>query len=699
MYIWNKAPFIRLILPFLFGILMAIYFPFQIKFSLFIIIIMAFILAIVMLFPIFTSSYRKSWWFGLLVNGSLFLFSFQLTILKTEKFSDNHFSKYTNGTQLAYCRLTEQYLEKEKSLKVIVQVQAIKQGDNWKNTSGKAMLFFKKDSLSLKLKYGDQLFINANLNDIPPPQNPGEFNYKRFLKFHNVYNQAYIKNADWIYCGENKGNYLLEKSYKLKNNLLAILTENNLYGLEFAVGSALLLGYVDKLDADIISAYASTGALHILSVSGLHVAIIYIVFNWLLSFLLKFKYGNIIRAIILILLLWSYATLTGLSPSVLRAATMFSFIIIAKAYFRNTNIYNTLAASAFLLLLFNPYFIMDVGFQLSYIAVIGIIYIQPKIYDWFELDNWLLDQIWKITSVSIAAQIATFPLGFYYFNQFPNYFLFSNLIVIPISTAIIYLGIALFTFAKFSLITSYLAMGFGFGVWFLNQSVNAIEKWPYAVIQGISITAFETFLLYLFIAALLIYFSTRKFISLLMVFILFITILSSQLIEQFNQYKQKSFVIYNIPKTSAIDFISAKSNILLTDTAFAKNEKALLYRVKHNLWNLGINNTKIISENIKTNYLSINNNFIQFYDLRMTKINAINNFKIVAKDPIHLDYLIISENPKLQISEIFKQYNARIIVFDSSNSIYNIRKWKTECKLLNQAYYSVVDSGALIVSL
>ncbi len=699
MYIWNKAPFIRLILPFLFGILIAIYFPFQIKFSLFIIIIMAFILAIVMLFPIFTSSYRKSWWFGLLVNGSLFLFSFQLTILKTEKFSDNHFSKYTNGTQLAYCRLTEQYLEKEKSLKVIVQVQAIKQGKNWKNTSGKAMLFFKKDSLSLKLKYGDQLFINANLNDIPPPQNPGEFNYKRFLQFHNVYNQAYIKNADWVYCGENKGNYLLKKSYKLRNNLLEILTENNLYGLEFAVGSALLLGYVDKLDADIISAYASTGALHILSVSGLHVAIIYIVFNWLLSFLLRFKYGNIIRAIILILLLWSYATLTGLSPSVLRAATMFSFIIIAKAYFRNTNIYNTLAASAFLLLLFNPYFIMDVGFQLSYIAVIGIIYIQPKIYDWFELDNWLLDQIWKITSVSIAAQIATFPLGFYYFNQFPNYFLFSNLIVIPISTAIIYLGIALFTFAKFSLITSYLAMGFGFGVWFLNQSVNAIEKWPYAVIQGISITAFETFLLYLFIAALLIYFSTRKFISLLMVFILFITILSSQLIEQFNQYQQKSFVIYNIPKTSAIDFISAKSNILLTDTAFAKNEKALLYRVKHNLWNLGINNTKIISENIKTNYLSINNNFIQFYDLRMTKINAINNFKIVAKDPIHLDYLIISENPKLQISEIFKQYNARIIVFDSSNSIYNIRKWKTECKLLNQAYYSVVDSGALIVSL
>ena len=699
MYIWNKAPFIRLILPFLFGILIAIYFPFQIKFSLFIIIIMAFILAIVMLFPIFTSSYRKSWWFGLLVNGSLFLFSFQLTILKTEKFSDNHFSKYTNGTQLAYCRLTEQYLEKEKSLKVIVQVQAIKQGKNWKNTSGKAMLFFKKDSLSLKLKYGDQLFINANLNDIPPPQNPGEFNYKRFLQFHNVYNQAYIKNADWVYCGENKGNYLLKKSYKLRNNLFEILTENNLYGLEFAVGSALLLGYVDKLDADIISAYASTGALHILSVSGLHVAIIYIVFNWLLSFLLRFKYGNIIRAIILILLLWSYATLTGLSPSVLRAATMFSFIIIAKAYFRNTNIYNTLAASAFLLLLFNPYFIMDVGFQLSYIAVIGIIYIQPKIYDWFELDNWLLDQIWKITSVSIAAQIATFPLGFYYFNQFPNYFLFSNLIVIPISTAIIYLGIALFTFAKFSLITSYLAMGFGFGVWFLNQSVNVIEKWPYAVIQGISITAFETFLLYLFIAALLIYFSTRKFISLLMVFILFITILSSQLIEQFNQYQQKSFVIYNIPKTSAIDFISAKSNILLTDTAFAKNEKALLYRVKHNLWNLGINNTKIISENIKTNYLSINNNFIQFYDLRMTKINAINNFKIVAKDPIHLDYLIISENPKLQISEIFKQYNARIIVFDSSNSIYNIRKWKTECKLLNQAYYSVVDSGALIVSL
>ncbi len=632
----------------------------------------------------------------------LFLSAYQLTIFKTEKFSSNHFSKFIDSTQYVYARLTEPYLEKDKSIKVVLEILEVKQGEKWERTCGKAMVYFKKDARSLKFSYGDELVIRTNFNEVPLPQNPGEFNYKRFLAFHNVFHQAYIKNGDWAASGYNTGNWILRNSIQLRNILLDVFAENHIQNDEYAVGSALLLGYVDKLDADIISAYSSTGALHVLSVSGLHVAIVYIVFNWLLFFLDKIKYGKIIKAIVLLLLLWFYAALTGLSPSVLRSAAMFSFIIFAKAFNRHTNIYNTLAASAFFLLIINPYLIMDVGFQLSYLAVIGIVYIQPKIYSWFEVKNWLLDQIWTITSVSIAAQIATFPLGLHYFHQFPNYFLLSNLIVIPISTVIIYLGLSVFAFAKISLLVKYLAIAFSWAVWILNSSVEIIEKWPYALLKGISISVFETWLMYGLIILFLYYFTKRQYRYLVYSMCFAIIILCSQILEQNNQFAQRKMIIYNIPKTSAIDFISSKSNVFLTDSTFAKNESGLLFRVKHNWWDLGLTNSKVISTEIKTNDLNIKDQFVQFFDKRMAIIKGQEEFINPTSNSsqiIHLDYIIVSMNPQLKIEELLKMYHADRIIFDSSNSQYHLNKWEAECKRLNQDFYSVMDSGALVLDI
>ena len=702
MNVWNQAPFVRLILPFIAGILIAVYFPYPFEYGILVIIALVSVIALIILIPRLNISYKKSWWFGLLVNSTLLLFSYQLTVSKTEILSPLHFSKFTDSTFYAHVRLNEPYLEKEKSLKVVVEVLSVKQGDKWKNTCGKAMVYFKKNTHSLQLSYGDELIMKADFKEIPPPQNPGEFDYKRFLSFHNVFHQAYEKNCDWVFTGSNSGNPILRNASSLRNSLLNVFSANHIQNDEFAVGSALLLGYADKLDADIITAYASTGALHVLSVSGLHVAIVYVVFNWLLFFFNKIKYGLIIKAVVLLLLLWFYAALTGLSPSVLRSAAMFSFIIVAKAFDRNSNIYNTLAASAFFLFLFNPYLIMDVGFQLSYIAVIGIVYIQPLIHDWFEVNNWLLAQAWTITSVSIAAQIATFPLGLHYFHQFPNYFLLSNFIVIPVSTLIIYLGLSVFAFAKIPILVKYLAIAFSWSVWILNSSVELIETWPYAVLQGISITVFETVLLYGLIVSFLYYFSKMQYKYLMFAMSLAVIILCSQLIEQYRQFNQEKWIVYNIPKTSAMDFISEKSNVFLTDTAFANNKSGLSFRIKHNWWDLGLNNTKIISGNFHSGNLTINNDLIQFDDKRMAIVNEkgpIKNSALLSFKPLSIDYLIISKNPHIHIEEVSKQYRAKVIVFDSSNSEYAVKKWKAECIKLNQSFYSVMDSGALVVNL
>lgn len=700
MKVWNQAPLVRLLIPFLLGILFAVYLPFHFSNILFYTSILFCVIAGVVLIPKLNVSYRKSFWFGLLINSSIFIFAYQLTLYKTQKFSASHFSYHCPGNSNVYVRLADSYIEKEKSLKIIIDVLAVKEFGIWKKCTGKALVYFKTDSLALKLNYGDELLMNVDFKEVPKPQNPGEFNYKRFLSFHNIYDQAYVKSNDWKSLNQNSGNVILKYSIGLRNDLLEVLKQNQLTGDELSVGAALLLGYTDKLDADIISAYSSTGALHVLSVSGLHVAIIYIVFSWLLVFLDKHKKGRMIKAVLLILFLWFYAALTGLSPSVLRAATMFSFIIVAKAFNKHTNIYNTLAASALFLLLVNPYLIMEVGFQLSYLAVIGIVYIQPKIYEWFEFNNWFLDQIWMITAVSIAAQIATFPLGLHYFHQFPNYFLLSNLIVIPVSTLIIYVGIALFSFSTIPILIKYLAVAFTWLIWFLNASVKWIESLPFSLLQGISISVFETWLLYGLIILFLFYLSNRKYKFLIFSLSFCVVILISQVVEQQMQFNQKKIVIYNVAKTTAIDFVNTKQNVLLTDSVFAKSDSRLLFHVKHNWWDLGMNKSKIISEDFISESLYIKNNFIQFFNKRLYVLNKKIQFNNEsARNKLNVDYLVISSNIRMSIEEITDMFRVKIFIFDSSNSEYRIKQWKAECEELNQEYCSIMDEGALEINL
>ncbi len=704
MNIWGQFPLIRLIIPFIAGVILAIFLPLPIPYLLLIISSLLIIISIIVFLPKLIYSYKNTWIFGILLQSTLFLSAYQFTLLKTEKLSANHFSNYCDSTQFVYAKLVDPIIEKPKSVKAVMEIMSVKRESKWNQTRGKAMIYLFKDSASLHLRYGDELILNANFHDVPPPQNPGEFDYKRFLSFHNINQQAYLKAGDWVKIGRNSGNPVYVYANNLQHKLLTIFTENNISGNEFAVGAALLLGYTDKLDADIIQAYASTGALHVLSVSGLHVAIIYVVLNWLLFFFDKFKYGNIFKAIILLLFIWFYAMLTGLSPAVLRSAAMLSLIIIAKAYKRKTNIYNTLAASVFILLLYNPYLIMDVGFQLSYLAVIGIVFIQPKIDAWINTENWwwLFQKIWELMSVSLAAQLATFPLGLHYFHQFPNYFLLSNFIVIPISTLIMYLGISVFVFVKVPLLVKYVALCFNYCIWILNFTVTKIERFPYSLIQGISISIFETWIIYGVILIFIYYFMSRKFKYLAVSLSLLVVLLVSLIQEQYAEYHQRKLIVYNIPKSSAIDFIDGKSNVFLSDTALIHNESSLLFHVKHNWWNLGLNETKMITDSFQSNHLTINGNCFQFFNKKIIRFEKSNTNKQIDKlnvAQLPIDYLLITKNPSIRIESLLKLYSPKLIIFDSSNSKYHLIKWTEECRALNRKFYSVSDSGALILDI
>ncbi|MEM9053079.1 MAG: ComEC/Rec2 family competence protein, partial [Bacteroidota bacterium] len=264
---------------------------------------------------------------------------------------------------------------------------------------------------------------------------------------------------------------------------------------EFGVISALVLGDKAQLDVDLRRQFVNAGVVHILAVSGLHVGIIYFLFGWLFDLLLK-KKGRLLKFILLLLILWAYAALTGFSPSVLRAATMFSFISLGKYHWKYGNVYNMIAGSAVVLLVVDPLLITQVGFQLSYLAVIGIVYFHPKFYSLLTFETWLPDKIWSLTCVSLSAQLATFPLSVFYFHQFPVLFPLSNLLVIPLATAILYLGISWLILSWVPFLSSILEFLTIKATYILNLTVETFNELPIVTLRGLYLTEIETILLY-----------------------------------------------------------------------------------------------------------------------------------------------------------------------------------------------------------
>lgn len=710
MHFWNKVPFLRLVIPLISGILVAIYTETPVDFFKYLLGLLFFALLAFTFVKKITDNYRLRILFGFILNLFLFLSGYESTIRKTDKFKPEHYTHLTFNLGMVIAEVADPPVEKEKTYKVVLNIIACEDSGKWISTTGKAIVYLQKDSLRQKVMYGDKLLIGTKFKDVTPPQNPSEFDYRRYLSFHQIHQQAYVKSISWKILKGNENNGLRKYAYVLRDKLLAIFKRNHVAGDELAVASALMLGYKDGLDQEIRRAYSGTGAMHVLSVSGLHVGIIFIVFNSLLFFLDKIKYGNIIKAIILILLLWAYALLTELSPSVLRSAVMFSFIVAGQSFKRYTNIYNTLASSAFFLLFYDPYLIMEIGFQLSYMAVIGIVYLQPKIYNCWETDYWLLDKVWAITAVSIAAQLITFPLGLLYFHQFPNYFLLSNVPVIFLTTLIIYLGVLLIVISPLDVLAGFTGKILSYLTKFLNESVFWIEKLPFSVTQG-SISILETGLIYIFLISGLLFLTFKKtnYLMLGLTTLAFLILLG--LLENLEQIQQKKFIIYNLNNTSAYNFIDGRDNLLFSDTSLINDPYKLLFHVHNNWINLGVGNENIIalnefwslpgSDNSMTALKSpffVKENFMQFYNKRIAFINAPIK-EIAFGQKLKLDYVVLSKNVKTTIRKLLKTVDCKTIIIDSSNSVYKTQGWLNECAELNMDCYSVTENGAFLADL
>jgi competence protein ComEC len=586
----------------------------------------------------------------------------------------------------------------EKTHGFKVDIQQILIDDKWQSYTGDAMIYFQKDSLSKDLQYGDQLLVKSRLSELEPPKNPLEFNYKRFLGFDQIYHQQYVTTGNWMKLAENKGNFIMASSIKTGQYLEAIMDEYIQNERSLAIAKALTLGVKNELDNELRNAYASAGAMHVLAVSGLHVGIIFLIISTALKKWRNHKKGRIFFAVISISVLWAYAFITGLSPSVQRAAMMFSFIILAQAMRRQTNIYNTLAASAFVLLSINPFLLFSVGFQLSYLAVLGIVFFQPKLYGLLQFKFVLWDKIWAITCVSISAQLATAPLGLLYFHQFPTYFFLSNLVVIPAAFVILNSSLFLLIISFWDWAADWMGFLIDHFIQIINYLVFSLDYLPNTTIDGVFINTPESWLIYTAIFFIALFIAEKKLNYLkLTVFSLFL-MSCSICWHQYQNFHEKKLIVYDTGKHHALSIRNGFNQYLRVQNELAEDKNKLRFHVYPSQLQAGI-------ADFHPDHFEPDNQKELFEDFYGLKFAIWEGKKIIhwhqkldeditLNEPIDLDLLIISNNALEKPEKLLEFFNPNKIVVDASNSYYNIQNFKAKFEEENLDCYIVPEEGA-----
>ena len=419
------------------------------------------------------------------------------------------------------------------------------------------------------MQAGTQILTRARITAIKNSGNPFEFDYQTYMARQGIHFCTFI--------GTNKIEYIPASHFSLKiaaeqfrEKLLSLL-KTKLHNHEaFQIVSALTLGYRKELSAETRSYFSATGAMHVLAVSGLHVGMIFMFLSWLLSFLKHTQTGRVVAVCIIGCCLWGYALLTGFSPSVQRATVMFTFILIGNSLNRPTPIYNSIAASAFFLLLMNPGLLFEVGFQLSYMAVVSIVFFYPRLEKIFPATNPVTKRIWQLFCVSVAAQIGTAPLSLYYFHQFPVFFWLSNFVVIPAAYLILGSTFSLFIFSMAGPISDWIA-------WFLN-GVTQVTLWllqfisqlPCALITDIPVSCFQLMCLISLVISLLLFMHFRRRSYFFLGLVLIILFQIAGLMDRINLFDQQKLIVYQA-KTPVVHLINGRENYLLTTNEQSPN--------------------------------------------------------------------------------------------------------------------------------
>tara|TARA_R110001583_G_scaffold163880_2_gene316362 strand:+ start:23579 stop:25618 length:2040 start_codon:yes stop_codon:yes gene_type:complete len=614
----------------------------------------------------------------------VFLISFFIGISSiTYKNQLNRKSHYTNNSEFTTNNPVSVFIKIQKVLKPTKYANKYEASVlqlNSQKVIGRILVIVQKDSSMNQLKVDENLVVKTQFKNINLPLNPYGFNYKKYLQNQQIHHQIKI-NKQQFFLLQERGNSIKGIAAKFRNKVTKELSNNGFKDDELAVINALLLGQRNLMTSDLFESYSGAGAIHILAVSGLHIGIILLLLTFLFKPFHYFKNGKIIATLIVIVLLWCYAIIAGLSPSIVRAVTMFTALSIGMQLVQRSNIYNTLVISMFFLLLFNPFYLFEVGFQLSYLAVFSIVWIQPKLYGLWNPKFWFFNKIWQLLTVSIAAQIGVLPLSLFYFHQFPGLFFLSNLVIIPFLGFILTAGIILIILSIFDTLPVFLANFYMLIIQKMNHFVAWISNQEFFIIKNIS------FSLILMLASYIFIFSAIKWIEKKFFYRFALMLFSLMLIQTiviFEKYKLQStneFVVFNKSRSSFVG--SREGDELIAYSGDSLNQHD--YLLKSYIVGTGMSNEFQVENNKK------------LYKFKNEIILVVDSLGFYKFNSIKPTIVILQQSPKINLERLLKTLQPKVLIADGSNYKSYVAKWAKICIKNKTPFHSTMQKGAYIL--
>lgn len=689
--IWKKTPFIRLLVPFIAGIMLQSYIGFSLP--VIIITIVSFTIAF-FLFRLFPFALRFKWKAlqGLMLNMMLLGLGLLITWQKDIRHDANWYGNNYHDSDYLVIRINEPLTEKPKSFKTEGYIEAVIHDDSVIHCKGKLLVYLSKDSIAQQLRYGDKILIHKDLQAIKNSGNPGAFDYKQYLLFRGITSQVYLNRDEFVVLKEKNEEWLDKFLFSIREKVISTIHKYVPGEKEQGLAEAILIGYKDDLDKNLEQSYINTGVVHIIVIAGLHLGMVYWVLMLFTRGLRKRKNLKWLSAVIIIPCLWIFSLATGAHPPVMRAALMLTCIVFAECLQRKTSVYNTLALTAFLLLCYDPFWLWDAGFQLSYAAVVSIVTFMRPIYNRVYIKNKALDLIWKINAVSIAAQILTIPFSIYHFHQFPNFFLLTNFVAVPLGMGILLGEIFLCLISFMQPLAFFAGHILSWLIWLMNSYIERIDSLPFSVWSDLQITIAQAAILIIMIAGLS-YWLLKKEKSGVWVGVISLLIFSClRNISFYQSGEQRKIIVYNIPKYRAIDFVDGRNYFFIGDAYLQQDDLA------HNFYLKPSRTLFRITPSGSLNDFWHNGNCIRFNDKCILLLDSSVSFR-ETEHKIVVDVLVISKKPRIYITKLTAALAIKLIVFDGSVPPWKAGAWKKDCHSLHIPYYDVAEKGAFVMNL
>ncbi|MDR3297072.1 MAG: ComEC family competence protein [Prevotellaceae bacterium] len=691
------APFVRLLLPFSVG--MACQLQWGVQWSGTTWLCPAFF-ALMLLASRFNTTYPNRWMFGLCAN--LFLACAGLALAQSLKQQ----SELPTARPICIAAVvSDEPSLNARYAKLTVSLRSYRDSLNcWHNVDEQLILYLRTDTAHTLPALGDLVVANVKAMPHAAPKNPHEFDFGQYQRQRGIFHSAFISASSCAVVAHGCLPLWKSAPKHIRRQLLGYFAEQGMEGEELAVLQALTLGDKSMLDSDLRQSYAAAGAMHILAVSGMHVGIVSMILGYCLTFLERRRSGRLLKGAIVLLCIWLYALVAGFSPSVFRASMMFTVLTLGGMLGRRTNTYNTLAFAAFLTCALDPQALFNAGFQLSYAAVLAILFFHPRLYDLLHFKRWLPDAVWSLICVSLAANIGTLPISVYLFHQLPLYFLLTNLLVTLPVTAIMVGFLATLPFAflpSIPLVGWLTAKLTGYCIVALNFIVRGVESLPYSLLEALWFTPAQTWLLLLAVAAMAFFIWTKRRNLLLVSLALTLVFVGLHELRQLSLRQQKVMAVYCVKGVSLVTLVDGNRALALCDSSWTSND--FNFHLKSHCAALGIARydsfRKVALHQAFSDSVTdggVHKGFVRFAGKTLRV--AHHEPPCTMQQPIEVDYLVMSSACRLRPRQLLAIYNPRHIILDSSLPPYLARRHARDFATLGHECHNVGELGAFVCS-